>query len=162
MENHYFDNTHPLRPYTHSAYATPGTSAPANALRKELLPERDGFHFGEKSGDWTYIEDHRGKNGFVNGESLVIEEYGSLPEGWSDTPPAPPAPTAEELSERLRNITASRLAETDMYGMADYPDNEKRAAFRAYRAELRELNHQEGAPWDGGGDETPWPVIPQL
>ncbi|WP_407844840.1 phage tail assembly chaperone [Desulfovibrio falkowii] len=46
--------------------------------------------------------------------------------------------------------------------MDDYPDNEKRAAFRAYRAELRGLNHEEGAPWDGGGDLTPWPKLPSV
>ena len=75
------------------------------------------------------------------------------------TPPEPPSDV--ELYENLRIETAQRLAETDMYGMDDYPDNEKRAVFRAYRADLRALNRQPGAPWDGGGKSTPWPELPK-
>ena len=74
----------------------------------------------------------------------------------------PPKPLSEaELFNLLRAETECRLARTDVFGMDDYPDNEKRAAFRAYRAELRALNHQEGAPWDGGGELTPWPELPK-
>ena len=51
----------------------------------------------------------------------------------------------------------ARIA-TDQYSMDDYPDNERRAA---YRADLRALNHQKGAPWDGGGELTPWPELPK-
>ena len=29
-----------------------------------------------------------------------------------------------------------------------------------YIQELRDLPAQPGAPWDGGGDATPWPVKP--
>lgn len=71
-------------------------------------------------------------------------------------------PSGEELSTLLRIATEQRLAATDQYGMDDYPDNEKRAEFRAYRTELRMLNHREGAPWDGGGELTPWPVLPEF
>lgn len=38
---------------------------------------------------WEQIEDHKGKSGYVNGQPHTINEYGPLPEGWSDMPPAP-------------------------------------------------------------------------
>lgn len=109
MVNHYFDDTHPLRPYTHSTYATPGTAAPVNALRKELPQKLDGFYFGEKNGDWTYIEDHRGKEGYVDGTPYTISDFGPLPDGWSDAPPPPPEPTIEERTEQFRAAIQSHL-----------------------------------------------------
>ena len=45
--------------------------------------------------------------------------------------------------------------------MQDYPlDNTLKEAVQLYRQALRDLPSQEGAPWDGGGEETPWPVMP--
>lgn len=38
---------------------------------------------------WEQVEDHKGKEGFVDGKPYTIKEYGPLPEGWSDTPPPP-------------------------------------------------------------------------
>ena len=76
--------------------------------------------------------------------------------------PAPAPPTEAQLSEMLRISTEYRLAATDKYATVDFPDNDLREKMLAYRAALRALNHQPGAPWDGGGDETPWPTIPQL
>ena len=29
-----------------------------------------------------------------------------------------------------------------------------------YRQKLRDLPKEDGAPWDGGGEETPWPINP--
>lgn len=75
-------------------------------------------------------------------------------------PPAPPSET--ELYESLRLEAERLLAATDQYGMDDYPDNELRAAYRAYRADLRGINRQPGAPWDGGGPATPWPAPPEV
>ncbi|WP_417293066.1 phage tail assembly chaperone [Desulfovibrio porci] len=44
--------------------------------------------------------------------------------------------------------------------MPDYPlDNADMVTVRAYRQALRDLPQQDGAPWDGGGEETPWPVL---
>ena len=31
---------------------------------------------------------------------------------------------------------------------------------KAYRAALRDLPDAPGAPWDGGGTSTPWPIAP--
>ncbi|MDY0259348.1 MAG: tail fiber assembly protein [Desulfovibrio sp.] len=64
---------------------------------------------------------------------------------------------------RLRTERDARLAATDKYLLADYPiSTEELGNIRTYRQALRDLPAQEGAPFDGGGDETPWPAIPQL
>lgn len=44
--------------------------------------------------DGVLTEDNRGKSGWVNGEPVAIQDFGPLPEGWSDTPPPP---TQEEV-----------------------------------------------------------------
>lgn len=65
--------------------------------------------------------------------------------------------------ERLRAERDSRLSATDYLLMQDYPlDNTLKEAVRLYRQALRDLPAQEGAPWDGGGDETPWPAAPKV
>ena len=47
--------------------------------------------------------------------------------------------------------------------MPDYPLNDiSKEAVKMYRQALRDLPSQEGAPWDGGGEETPWPLMPEL
>lgn len=62
---------------------------------------------------------------------------------------------------RLRAERDQRVAATDYLIMPDYPlDDEVRAAVRAYRQALRDLPAREGAPWDGGGEATPWPDMP--
>lgn len=63
--------------------------------------------------------------------------------------------------ERLRAERDRRLTATDYLLMPDYPiSDDQRAVVQAYRQALRDLPAQEGAPWDGGGDETPWPELP--
>ena len=63
--------------------------------------------------------------------------------------------------ERLRAERDRRLSATDYLLMQDYPlDNTLKEAVQLYRQALRDLPSQEGAPWDGGGEETPWPVMP--
>lgn len=75
----------------------------------------------------------------------------------------PQGPTIEEQRlSSLRIATEQRLAATDKYATIDYPDNALREKMLAYRTELRALNHQPGAPWDGGGEETPWPELPTV
>ena len=63
--------------------------------------------------------------------------------------------------ERLRAERDRRLTATDYLLMQDYPlDNTLKEAVRLYRQALRDLPSQEGAPWDGGGESTPWPDLP--
>ncbi|WP_443826157.1 tail fiber assembly protein [Desulfovibrio sp.] len=63
--------------------------------------------------------------------------------------------------ERLRAERDRRLTATDYLLMPDYPiSDDQRAVVQAYRQALRDLPAQSGAPWDGGGEATPWPEIP--
>ena len=97
MQNHYYDDAHPLRPYTYSAPAMPGTVPPINALRGEQPKADSGFWPAEQNGGWIEIEDHRGAEGYLNGEPYTIKDFGPLPEGWSADPPPP---TPEEIAAR--------------------------------------------------------------
>ena len=84
-------------------------------------------------------------------------------EEWQEMHPVPtPAPpTSDELMQCLRNVRDTRLAATDKYLLADYPISaENLTEVRAYRQALRDLPVQDGTPWDGGGNETPWPTQP--
>ena len=63
--------------------------------------------------------------------------------------------------ERLRAERDRRIAATDYLIMPDYPLNDTyRRMVEYYRQALRDLPTKEGAPWDGGGDATPWPAMP--
>lgn len=63
--------------------------------------------------------------------------------------------------ERLRSVRDQRLAATDYLLMPDYPlSDDQRTILQVYRQALRDLPSQEGAPWDGGAEDTPWPEIP--
>ena len=65
--------------------------------------------------------------------------------------------------ERLRAERDRRIVATDFLLMQDYPiPADQRTAVQAYRQALRDLPAQEGAPWDGGGKETPWPAAPDV
>lgn len=60
--------------------------------------------------------------------------------------------------ERLRAERDRRLTATDYLLMPDYPiPDDQRAVVQTYRQALRDLPAQEGAPWDGGEESTPWP-----
>lgn len=67
----------------------------------------------------------------------------------------------EARFERLRSERDRRLAATDYLLMPDYPlSDDQRTILQVYRQALRDLPSQEGAPWDGGAEDTPWPVMP--
>lgn len=66
-----------------------------------------------------------------------------------------------ELFANLRAERDRRVAATDYLLTPDYPlAEDKRVAISAYRQALRDLPAREGAPWDGGGELTPWPDKP--
>lgn len=76
-------------------------------------------------------------------------------------PPEPPS--SESLFAALRAERDRRLTATDYLIMPDYPlDATIKDAVQIYRQALRDLPSNEGAPWDGGGKETPWPEIPNV
>lgn len=59
----------------------------------------------------------------------------------------------------LRNARLVRLASSDKMLLSDYPISaDDLALVKVYRAALRDLPDQPGAPWDGGGEATPWPA----
>ena len=71
--------------------------------------------------------------------------------------------TEAERFELLRQARDAKLAATDYLVAPDYPlTDEQRAAVTADRQALRDLPTQEGAPWDGGGELTPWPEEPAV
>lgn len=118
---------------------------------------------------WEQIEDHKGKSGYVNGVPTKIKEYGPLPGGWSDTPPAP---TIEELFDMLRGFRDARIsavlwmrerhADELELGKETSLTPEQYTALLTYIQALRDIPAQPGAPWDGGGELTPWPAKPEI
>lgn len=127
-------------------------------------------------GTWYYIADHRqhmdskgtkqGGTPFwlpADGDDWqspprYTEELGPLPDGAVTGRPEKPAPTVPELFTSLRAERDRRIAATDYLVMPDYPlTEEAKATVSTYRQALRDLPQQAGAPWDGGGDLTPWP-----
>ena len=70
--------------------------------------------------------------------------------------------TEREAFSSLRASRDARLAATDKYMLPDYPITaDALSLVKAYRTVLRDLPDQPGAPWDGGGIETPWPELPK-
>lgn len=66
------------------------------------------------------------------------------------------------IDEFMNTEVNVRIAATDYLMTSDYPlTDEQRAAVTAYRTALRDLPAQDGAPWDGG-EETPWPEMPEI
>ncbi|HIH4317892.1 TPA: tail fiber assembly protein [Morganella morganii] len=78
--NYYFNQDHPLRPFTGSDYANKDSFAPVNALR--IAPEETpGSWPCEQDGAWILIEDHRGVKVYdtTTAQESEIKELGELP-----------------------------------------------------------------------------------
>ena len=160
------------KPLMQSAYAT-ATPPP------ETIPEG---HVARWAGnEWELVEDHRqhlDSNGTKQGgtpywlpsegddwqsPARYMEDLGPLPAGAVTVCPEKPALTEAELFQQLRAERDRRLAATDYLLMPDYPlDDTLKGAVQLYRQALRDLPSQEGAPWDGGAEDTPWPEIPNV
>ena len=71
-------------------------------------------------------------------------------------------PTTDQLFAALRAARDARLADTDKMLLPDYPISaDSLALVKIYRNALRDIPAQPGAPWDGGGELTPWPELPK-
>ena len=84
---------------------------------------------------------------------------------WYKTGYAPKEIPKHDLEDRVRTMRNSLLYKyCDTLTPLRWLDltDEQREAWVAYRRALLDLPQQEGFPWDGGGDKTPWPEIPQL
>jgi hypothetical protein len=65
-----------------------GGPLPNNSTR--TAPDIQDGHIPRWTGNaWEQIEDHKGKEGYVNDKPFTVKEYGPLPEGWSEVPPPP-------------------------------------------------------------------------
>lgn len=156
---------------TKSAYAT--TTPPP-----ENIP--DGYVARWTGAAWETVEDHRqhlDEKGTKQGgtpywlpdqgddwqsPARYMEDLGPLPAGAVTMRPEKPAPTEAELFQQLRAERDRRLTATDYLLMQDYPiPADQLTAVQLYRQALRDLPAQSGAPWDGGGEETPWPEVPE-
>ena len=105
---------------------------------------------------------HMGPDGIKGWGPNTPEYQPNVVEGdtleYSDTMPT------QSVAERfniLRMERDARLRATDKYLLADYPISaDALAQVKVYRAALRALPEQPGAPWPGG--DIPWPVMPQI
>ena len=80
---------------------------------------------------------------------------------WQELCAAHASAVRNGLFAALRAARDARLASTDKILLPDYPISaDTLPLVRAYRAALRDLPDQPGAPWDGGGAATPWPTRP--
>ena len=104
---------------------------------------------------------HKGADGRVKSFGANVPEFQPFLEDgdtleYTDT--LPPLTTAQHFAA-LRAARDTRLAYTDKMLLPDYPITaEALEKVKTYRAALRDLPDQPGAPWDGGGAETPWPA----
>ena len=153
-----------------SAYAT--TTPPPDVISDGKVARWTGTQ-------WELVEDHRqhlDSTGTKQGgtpywlpsegddwqsPARYMEDLGPLPAGAVTVRPEKPAPTEAELFQQLRAKRDRRLTATDYLLMPDYPlSDDQRTILQVYRQALRDLPSQDGAPWDGGGEETLWPEIP--
>ena len=109
----------------------------------------------------TRYKIHKGADGVIKGfgaDDGMFQpplEDGDTIEYADALPPL----TSAQLFAALRAARDARLAATDKMLLPDYPISvDALAGVKTYRAALRDLPDQPGAPWDGGGAETPWPA----
>ncbi|WP_051258178.1 hypothetical protein [Desulfovibrio cuneatus] len=99
---------------------------------------------------WEQAEDHKGKQGYVNGAPFTIAAYGSLPEGWRETPPPP-----TEAEQRATLITAIQ-AHLDAFARARNYDSAMACASYATSAnptfakEAQYMVAARDAVWEAG------------
>ena len=93
-------------------------------------------------------------------DAVIWEDTRDKP-SWKVLQSVSAAAVNNELLANLRIKRNARLSETDMYLLLDYPISEDDLILvKKYRSALRDITNLDGAPWDGGGSETPWPEKP--
>jgi hypothetical protein len=109
--NYYFNPKHPLKPYTSSALANPGTFPPNNATRsappgEEIQWKANGQWpaWDAAAESWVLVPDHREESGYVNGVPVTIKDIGEYPAGWSTEPP--PLTEAQLNAQRKAELLA--------------------------------------------------------
>lgn len=69
----------------------------------------DGYIPRWNGTSWDQVENHKGEEGWLNGQFHIISDYGPYPPGWSATEPPPPEPTPEEKVKNAINVIRTRL-----------------------------------------------------
>lgn len=89
---------------------------PSNATHTPPPPALPGHVLRWTGEAWEQVENHKGKQGYVNGQPHTVVDYGPLPEGWSDAPPPPPLDEAREIKrhEILTGFDAAMSASLTM------------------------------------------------
>jgi hypothetical protein len=81
-----------------------GWLIPAHATTQAPPAAPQGLAAAWSGAAWTLAEDHRGRQGWVDGQPATVTELGPLPDGWSDTAPEP---TPDELLDAaIRELEA--------------------------------------------------------
>lgn len=121
---------------------------------------------------WKLVEDHRTTLYWLAGdahstEPRAITDLGSLPEGALLERPAK---TQDELAAELRTfrdgIIASHRWLIERHndelaaGMGTTLNADTFKTWLSFIQALRAMPQAKGFPWDGGGDQTPWPKRP--
>lgn len=145
-------------------------------LKKDTLVvnvDSEADHNSLLAAGWTLLTPEQiTASGMLGYEHLVsplnttINDDGTI----TFTPPEPPS--NDELFSRLRSERDSRLsavlwmrerhADELELGTETSLTPEQYTALLTYIQALRDLPAQPGAPWDGGGDLTPWPELPTV
>lgn len=143
--------TSPARP---DPLAPGGWLIPAHATTQAPPEAGQGLAAVWQGGAWAQVEDHRGRQGWLDGQPATITELGPLPAGWAD---AAPEPDAAALAAQVRAERDARLAACDWTQLPDAPlDGAQRAAWAACRQALRDMPQQPGFP-----AAVQWPGAPQ-
>ena len=109
-----------------------GGSLPHNCTAvKPVLQE--GFIPLWTGSKWEQVENHKGLEGYLNGEPYTIKDYGPLPEGFSTTKPLPSLEEAkhEKQSEVINKFSAMFAPINAVYPpeeQTSWPEQEKEAA----------------------------------
>ncbi len=112
---------------------------------KEYPPEAAAWCNDDPEGRYTIVEASTTEDGITIYKIVDITKNRTEEELWTD----------------LRNTRDALLQQTDKYMTIDYPISaELQNEYKEYRQALRDITSKEGAPWDGGGKETPWPTLP--
>lgn len=120
----------------------------------------------------------------INGGMYHVPNDGDFAELWSQvdiyateypgnvTDDVVRTPTTEELFDRLRSFRDARInsvlwmrerhADEIALGKETTLTPEQYTALLTYIQALRDIPAQPGAPWDGGGELTPWTELPRV
>lgn len=111
MQNHYFDDTDPLTPYTHSAAANPGTLPPKNAMRGEKPEIKEGYWPCWNGKSWKQVVDFRGVTYWMRDKEGQI--IGTTISQLDENPPAGSYENQEDVPPTPEEVAEQRLAEID-------------------------------------------------